>query len=152
MSARKANLALVKALFVMVVLVGLFPFAVLMKLTKRADILLNMILPLVLGIGIYRAADMAAMPSLVRNYLPDGLWAYAFLSSILLIWDRAINMAWTAVAFLLAIGYEAAQYGHLIPGTGDIFDVMTYFLFFGIALMLNTFFKASQRTSQSLIS
>ena len=123
-----------------------------MNFGKRSDILLNIILPLLLGIGVYRGAGVVAIPSLVRNYLPDGLWAYAFLSSILLIWDRTINIAWTAAAFLLAIGYEGAQYEHLIPGTGDIFDVITYFLFFGIALILNMFFKASLLTPQSLKS
>jgi hypothetical protein len=123
-----------------------------MRLGKRSDILLNIILPLLLGIGVYRAAGMIAIPSLVRNYLPDGLWAYAFLSSILLIWDRAINVAWTVAAFLLAIGYEGAQYEHFIPGTGDIFDVISYFLFFGIALFLNMFFKASWITPQHPIS
>ena len=123
-----------------------------MNVGKRSDILLNTILPLLLGIGVYRADGMVALPSLVRNYLPDGLWAYAFLSTILLIWDRTINIAWTVAAFLLAIGYEGAQYDHLIPGTGDIFDVITYFLFFGIALTLNMFFKTSLRTPQLLTS
>jgi hypothetical protein len=120
-----------------------------MTFGKRSDILLNIILPLLLGIGLYRAAGMVAIPSLVRNYLPDGLWAYAFLSSILLIWDRAINIAWIIAAFLLAIGYEGAQYEHLIPGTGDIFDVITYFLFFSVALTLNMFFKTSRLTPQN---
>ena len=123
-----------------------------MTFDKRSDILLNIILPLLLGIGLYRAAGMVALPSLVRNYLPDGLWAYAFLSSILLIWDRAINIAWIIATFLLAIGYEGAQYEHLIPGTGDIFDVITYFLFFSVALRLNMFFKTSRLTPKTLKS
>jgi len=112
-----------------------------MKFGKRSDILLNVLLPLLLGLFIYWSANSLFISALIRNYLPDGLWAYAFISGILLIWDRALHMTWIILVFLTAIGYEFLQYLHVVPGTGDIKDIITYFLFFTIALLLNNFFK-----------
>ncbi len=113
-----------------------------MKFGKRADILFNIIIPLLLGIVIYLAGRTISIPSLVRNYLPDGLWAYAFLSAILIIWGREINLTWIAAVFLTSVGFEILQYEHKIAGTGDIQDIITYFIAFSVALRLNTFFKS----------
>ena len=110
-----------------------------MKFGKRTDIVCNIFTPLLLGVMHYWAG--ASLPSWVRNYLPDGLWAYAFISCILIIWDRKINTAWIVAVFLLAVIYEWLQYLHVLAGTGDIRDILTYFVFFTIALSLNTFFK-----------
>ncbi len=112
-----------------------------MKFGKGSDILLNIIMPLLLGIVIYLAGRTVAIPTLVRNYLPDGLWAYAFLSAILIIWEREVNTPWIVAVFLTSVGFEILQYGHKIAGTGDIHDIMTYFIAFSIALRLNRFFK-----------
>jgi hypothetical protein len=112
-----------------------------MKFGQKSDILLNICLPLALGQFIYWSEKSFIIPTLIKNYLPDGLWAYAFISGILVIWGRVIHMTWIILAFLTAVGYEVLQYLHTIPGTGDIKDVITYFVFFNIALLLNTFFK-----------
>ena len=115
-----------------------------MKFSKKSDILWNICLPLALGLSIYCSARVRFIPALIRNYLPDGLWAYAFMSGILLIWARAVNPFWVIMVFLIAVCFEFLQYLHTIPGTGDIKDVITYFTFFTIALLLNTFFKTSK--------
>jgi hypothetical protein len=115
-----------------------------MKFGLRSDILLNICLPLIIGQFIYWWGSVFIVPALIKNFLPDGLWAYAFISSILLIWGRVIHWTWIILAFLTAVGYEVLQYQHVIPGTGDIKDVITYFVFFNIALLLNSFFKAMQ--------
>ncbi|HMH23095.1 MAG TPA: hypothetical protein VK563_15025 [Puia sp.] len=73
--------------------------------------------------------------------MPDSLWAYAFISSILILWDREINMAWITLVFLISISFELLQYGHIIPGTGDFTDIVAYLLSFTIALKLNASFK-----------
>ena len=103
---------------------------------------MNIILPLLLGLSIYWSGSFILIPAPVRNYLPDGFWAYAFLSCILVIWDREINITWIAFVFLSSICFELLQYYHMIPGTGDIKDISSYFLSFMIALKLNTFFKS----------
>jgi len=123
-----------------------------MKFGKRSDILLNVCLPLLLGLFIYWSANSLFISALIRNYLPDGLWAYAFISGILLIWDRVVHMTWIILVFLTAIGYELLQYLHAVPGTGDIKDIITYFLFFTIALLLNTFFKTVTLRNPQTIS
>jgi len=117
-----------------------------MRLDKRSDIVLNIILPLLLGVFIYWAGNTLVIPTLVRNYLPDGFWAYAFISSILVIWNREVPVAWIVIVFLIATGFELLQYYHKIAGTGDIKDVVTYFAAFAIALKLNTFFRTQLLT------
>lgn len=112
-----------------------------MKFGKSPDILLNVLLPLLAGTYIYHAGAPHAVPVQVRNYLPDGFWAYAFISSILIIWNRQINITWITMVFIISTCFELLQYYHKIPGTGDITDVIIYFLFFTIALILNPFFK-----------
>lgn len=112
-----------------------------MKFDKRTDIVLNIIQPLLLGLLIYGSIKLIAVPPAIRNYLPDGFWAYAFMSCILIIWERKINIIWIILVFLFSICFELLQYYQIIPGTGDIGDVLTYFLFFVIALTLNSFFK-----------
>jgi hypothetical protein len=112
-----------------------------MKFGKRSDVFLNIIVPLFLGLLIYWTGKTASIPAPIRNYLPDSLWAYAFISTILIIWDRAINISWIAIVFLAACCFEGLQWVHVIAGTGDIADIVVYFLSFTIALLSNAYFK-----------
>ncbi|MBS1736314.1 MAG: hypothetical protein JSS98_06845 [Bacteroidetes bacterium] len=80
------------------------------------------------------------VPEMIQNYLPDGLWAYALQSCILIIWNRKINIIWSIAIMLFAVIFELLQYLHFINGTGDFFDIIIYFIFFGIALSANKFF------------
>jgi hypothetical protein len=74
---------------------------------------------------------------LLQNHLADGLWAYAFLSCILIIWDRKSNLAWIVLTIVFSILFELFQYWHLVAGTGDLWDVVVYLLFFLLALQIN---------------
>ena len=112
-----------------------------MNIFRKTDILISIVIPVILGLPIYLFKDLIYIPTLVKNHLADGLWAYAFISSILIIWDREIKTVWILTTFIISIGFELLQYSHIIPGTGDIYDIITYFLFFGIVLKLNHFFK-----------
>jgi len=116
-------------------------FTLSMKFSKSPDILLNILLPLLLGVFIYKTGTILFIPMPVRNHLPDGFWAYAFISSILIIWNREINIAWITIVFIISTCFELLQYQHKIPGTGDIADIIVYFVFFTLALLLNPFFK-----------
>jgi hypothetical protein len=112
-----------------------------MKLTRTSDLILNVIFPLLCGILLYAAAHSFEFPALIRNHLADGLWAYAFLSCILIIWNREINGMWIVISFVLVADFELMQYWHVIAGTGDVYDVITCWLFFAISIQLNKFFK-----------
>ena len=109
------------------------------KFSKTIDLFLNVICPLVLGY-IFYLLDKRIGLGAIRNYMPDGLWAYAFLSCILIIWNREVNFIWVVIIMLFSIIFEMLQYLHFIKGTGDFFDIITYFIFFGIALSANKFF------------
>ena len=110
-----------------------------MIMSKKTDILLNIILPLLSGFLIYLIAGFADIPKLIKNYLPDALWAYSFITTVLIIWNRKINAIWIIVTFFFAVTFELAQKYKVILGTGDIYDVFTYFSVFLITLFLNNF-------------
>ncbi len=110
-----------------------------MKLFKTKDVFLNIALPVLAGAIIYLlAADVSPF---IKNYFPDALWAYAFASSILIIWHREVNVAWLAVMFVAAVGFEIFQYKSIVPGTGDWWDIAVYSLSFSGAVFLNQYFK-----------
>jgi hypothetical protein len=112
-----------------------------MKFSKGADILLNVVIPLIMGMLLYYFNKDLRLPGLVNNHIADGLWAYAFISSLLITWDRELNSLWISIAFIAAACFELLQYNFIIVGTGDIFDVITYYFFFFISLKLNYLFK-----------
>lgn len=112
-----------------------------MKIHKTADIGVNVALPLLIGVLIYRAASFCAVPSIIRDYLPDGLWAYAFISAMLIIWNRKPSITWIILVFATAIAYEWLQHIHVLSGTGDMGDVLDYCVFFMLALLINPLFK-----------
>ena len=112
-----------------------------MRRFHKADLLLNVLFPIMLGVLIYAIPDLKKLPSFFSNYLPDGLWAYAFLSCIIIIWNRQIHIPWLIAVFISFVMFEALQYLEIINGTGDIKDVVTYFIFSITALFTNSFFS-----------
>src|SRR5215217_143457 len=108
---------------------------------RRGDFLLNAISPLLCGVFLYVVGDNSFLPRVFKNHIADGLWAYAFASCLLIIWQRNIPGLWTVMAFVSAVLFEVLQYGMIVPGTGDVYDVLAYFLFFLLALLSNSFFK-----------
>src|SRR3954451_9845559 len=111
-----------------------------MKLTKTADVLINVVIPTAIGAFTYYYSNSLFKITFLKHHLADGLWAYAFFSSILIIWKREINIFWLTVALLSSFLFEYLQYKQLIPGTGDVIDGITYLIFFIIALYSNNFF------------
>ncbi|MDR3711947.1 MAG: hypothetical protein P4L51_03960 [Puia sp.] len=108
--------------------------------SKRLDFLANVLLPVALGGLLYRLLrDRTGSYLLIRNYMPDGLWAYAFLSCVLIIWERQINRTWILAVFFAAALFEYLQFVGLIAGTGDEIDICVYFTSFGLALLSNKY-------------
>lgn len=104
---------------------------------KLYDIFFNVVLPVAIGVLIY----ILPVYPFIRNHLADGLWAYALTSVILIIWNRKINIIWLSVVFVIFLGFELLQYFNLLPGTGDIIDIIFYFIFSASAIINNKFFK-----------
>jgi hypothetical protein len=103
------------------------------------DIAINVFAPLVFGYMVY--ISPVHLPGFITGYLADAMWAYAFTSVILIIWQREKQSTWLFASILTGIIYEACQFCHLLPGVGDLFDLLIYFICFVIALRTNNFFK-----------
>ena len=113
----------------------------LMKYSRRSDLVLNVAIPLLAGSSLYYFRTFFHLPSFVDGHLADGLWAYSFISSILIVWDRKARPLWVAACFLISACFELFQHFGLIAGNGDIFDLLIYYLIFLVALALNKFLK-----------
>ena len=108
-----------------------------MRNLKLLDSFLNIILPILLGISIYLINSLNKVIILIKNFIPDGLWAYALISTILIIWDREINASWILINFLSFFLFELLQHFKIINGTGDYKDIIVYLLFSFLALFTN---------------
>lgn len=112
-----------------------------MPQTKTADTLLNIVIPLLLGVMIYRMIPYVQLPLFFKNHFPDACWAYAFISAMLIVWDRKVHPLWIVAVFMAAVGYEVLQFVHILPGTGDVRDIVVYFTAFGVGLLANQFLR-----------
>jgi hypothetical protein len=108
-----------------------------MPYSKKIDLFCTVIAPLLLGVAIYSLKDHLHDFPVVINYLADGLWAYALVNCLLLIWHRQVNVTWITIGYLIAVSFEWMQYQEQLPGTGDIYDVVVYFICFGIGILQN---------------
>ena len=92
----------------------------------------NIVIPLFAGCLIYYLST--SFNQIIVNYLPDGLWAYSFTYSLILIWDKRINLINLALIFFTEIIIEVLQYYHLLEGVCDLFDILVYVIFSLIAI------------------
>ncbi len=71
-------------------------------------------------------ASGIALPHWVLYSLPDGLWMYAFVAGMVVLWNRKVTFAsvgWIVGAYLLGLLYEMAQQS-FVPGTYDGTDML----------------------------
>lgn len=120
-----------------------------MKGLKLKYILLHIGLPLLLGCALYFFSAFIQFNSLIRNYLPDGLWSYAFFSCLFLLWERQINLFWTLAGILLFILFEVLQYTGAVLGTFDVWDMVVYAAFSGLAMLTNQYHKFTNSKFQT---
>jgi hypothetical protein len=113
---------------------------VIMSLAKLKDTMLNVAVPVVTGCLFYVVPFTGQFFSLLKNYLPDGLWAYAFFSGMLIIWERQIHLIWVLITILVFGAFEFFQWKHVISGTGDWGDFFIYLFFAATALFINQYF------------
>jgi hypothetical protein len=111
-----------------------------MTAPRQKDIFYNVALPLAAGCLLYALHPTAQWQTVLKNYLPDALWAYAFFSCMLIIWQRRINFTWILITVLVVAVFELLQSKQVIGGTGDIADLVVYLIFGAIALFINKYF------------
>lgn len=114
------------------------------------DFIIHSFLPILLGVFVYRL-PFINNHSLLKNYFPDGLWAYALTSCIFIIWNRVVNYFWLFLIILFFVLYEILQYLQLANGTGDLWDILAYIVGAFIAILINKFVKLSLYKSKTTI-
>ena len=109
---------------------------------RFTDLCTHVLIPLAVGVSFYFIifVDGVSLPG--SAYIPDALWAYAFFSSLLIVWDRQVRIAWLLTAALVTGLFEGMQYLHWISGTGDLVDILVYFISGGIAMITNKFLQS----------
>jgi glucose uptake protein GlcU len=60
------------------------------------DVVLNIVLPMAIGVLVYALVQTKTnmVLSIIRNWLPDACWAYAFMSALLITWNRTCPLFW----------------------------------------------------------
>lgn len=110
-----------------------------MPFFRQMDILVNIVLPLFTGGLLYLAKMAVPLTGFVNNHLADGLWAYALMSAILIIWNRQLHIVWMAAVLCCGVVFELLQQWELVQGTADVYDCLNYFAFAGFATLVNLF-------------
>ena len=111
---------------------------------KNKNLLLNLIVnvisPLLIGVVIYIGENLKILDFFFLDFLQDGIWAYTFTSSILMIWNNEINFFWLSVLSGVFVIFELLQSLNLLDGTGDFIDVFIYFIFGLFSIFVNQIF------------
>ena len=116
---------------------------------RLVDITIHVLFPLLAGAIFYLYFSFKGTSLPGSSSIPDGLWAYAFCSAILITWDRRVYKPWLIVAGLTAIMFEVLQYMHFIKGTGDPVDVFVYLLSGAISIQSNRYFSPAYNSKPS---
>lgn len=75
----------------------------------------------------------------LSDWLPDYLWCFSLLAGMVLLWKgwNKIPFAWKLSIWILVCSTELLQYLHLIPGTGDLVDLLFYQAAFVSVILLH---------------
>ena len=83
-----------------------------MKLSPKQDILLNVLFPVLAGSCLYFMSFNLSLTGFWRNQLPDRLWAYALIFSLLIIWNRQIDIFYVSLILIISVSFEVLQHFH----------------------------------------
>ena len=134
-------------------------------MNKRLLYFLLSIVCLVIGVGVYYffKKDVLVYEAFIgikkmntegysfANWLPDLCWEISFLFMLSAVWGnwRLVPNSIKIVTLSLIIGTELLQMCGLLPGTGDIKDILVYFIGFSIFTLL-FLIKRTNRTYEKL--
>lgn len=119
-----------------------------MGFKRITDVSLNVMLPLLLGSLIYFLGRDGGLVPLLKNHAADGLWAYAFISALLIIWHRNLPPYWLLIVCFVAVLFEFLQYKGFVEGVGDWTDAAVYLVFILLGYLLNNTFKRLYLTAK----
>jgi hypothetical protein len=76
----------------------------------------------------------------LANWLPDLCWEVSFLLMLTAIWGnwQEVPKILKFATFVVIIGSEVLQGMGLVPGTGDLMDILVYFIGFTIFILLHS--------------
>ena len=94
-------------------------------------------------LGINKSKGIVSDPKLVNakwltksiaNWLPDLCWEISFLYMLTAVWGgwKQVPILLKLVTLIVILGSELLQAIGIIPGTGDILDILVYFIGFTI--------------------
>lgn len=112
---------------------------------------LFLILPILIGELIYYLKSHGMVSSFMGNYFPDALWMFSFSGLQLIIWrnqKRIVKIFWYLIPLLVSFILELFQKHHLIQGTFDYNDLLTYFIGWILCFSVFSYFnKLTYKTS-----
>lgn len=125
------------------------PFPLIFGAVAKLNVfVLRVLIPLFLGGFIYWQPYFTLHFHFIRNYLPDGLWAFALLSSLYLVWNGRPDKLWLTLAFLCFPVFEWWQAQGLVSGTADLTDVIIYVTFALFSIYLHENEKNKYETTE----
>lgn len=100
-------------------------------------------------LGIKKSTDIVAKSKLINanwltgsiaNWLPDLCWEISFLLMLTAIWGswKLVPNILKVATLLVIIGSEVLQGLGYLPGTGDLMDILVYFIGFTIFILLHS--------------
>jgi len=100
-------------------------------------------------LGIKKSTDIVALSKLINanwltgsiaNWLPDLSWEISFLLMLTAIWGnwQEVPKILKFSTLLVIIGSEVLQGLGYLPGTGDLMDILVYFIGFTIFILLHS--------------
>lgn len=77
---------------------------------------------------LFTGVIVYALPvtGLIRNYLPDILWAFAICQTAILMQENKFHQSFIYVLLLQPFITEAGQLPGIFPGTFDVNDLLVY--------------------------
>ena len=104
-------------------------------------------------LGIKKSTDIVAESKLINanwitrsiaNWLPDLCWEVSFLLMLSAIWGnwQEVPKILKFATLLVIIGSEVLQGLGFLPGTGDLMDILVYFIGFTIFILLHSKLRA----------
>ncbi len=106
-------------------LIGLFIYVIFRENTYVAQYVAKIV-----DLSGLRKALKPIEGNFIKFYFPDYLWGVAFASGLHTLFLPTLrnSIRCSAVVFICGTVYEFLQYCALVPGTGDLIDVILYLL------------------------
>jgi len=91
-------------------------------------------------VGISKLTNSNWLTGSIANWLPDLCWEISFLLMLSAIWGnwQGVPKILKFATLLVIVGSEILQGLGYLPGTGDLMDILVYFIGFTIFIMLHS--------------